>query len=74
MSWEMWPEVVLKHFIHQKNIFWGSKKSIWDPTSTPSDGPPHRFKSINLVQKQQKNNFKNINGLEENGQKQSKTL
>ena len=31
MSWEMWPEVVLKHFRHQKNIFWGSRMSIWSP-------------------------------------------
>ena len=22
MSWEMWPEVDLKHFRHQKNNFW----------------------------------------------------
>ena len=29
MPWEMWPEVDLKHFRHQKNIFWGSRKSIW---------------------------------------------
>ena len=31
MSWEMWPEVVLKRFRHQKNIFWASRKSIWGP-------------------------------------------
>ena len=31
MSWEMWPEADLKHFRHQRNIFWGSRKSIWDP-------------------------------------------
>ena len=31
MSWEMWPEADLKHFNDQKNIFWGSRKSIWGP-------------------------------------------
>ena len=29
MPWEMWSEADLKHFNHQKNIFWGSTKSIW---------------------------------------------
>ena len=29
MPWEMWPEVNLKYFINQKNIFWGSRKLIW---------------------------------------------
>ena len=33
LQWEMWPEVDLKHFKHQKNIFWGSRKSIWGPKS-----------------------------------------
>ena len=28
MSWEMWLEVDLKHFRQQKNICWGSRKSI----------------------------------------------
>ena len=31
MSWEMWPGVELKDFRHLKNMFWGSKKSIWGP-------------------------------------------
>ena len=31
MPWEMWPEVDLKHFRQHKNIFWGSRKSIWGP-------------------------------------------
>ena len=31
MPWEMLPEVDFKHFRHQKNIFWGSRKSIWAP-------------------------------------------
>ena len=31
LAWEMWSEVDLKHFRHQKNIFWGSRKSIWVP-------------------------------------------
>ena len=31
MSWEMWPTADLKHVNHQKNIFWGSRKSIWGP-------------------------------------------
>ena len=42
-------------------------------TSTPSDGPPLRFKTIILIQIT-KINLKNINGLKENGQKQSKSL
>ena len=29
----MCPEVDLKRFRHQKNIFWGSRKSIWCPKS-----------------------------------------
>ena len=28
MPCKMWPEVDLSH---QKNIFWGSRKSIWGP-------------------------------------------
>ena len=31
MQWEMWPEVDLKHFRRQKNIFWDSRESIWGP-------------------------------------------
>ena len=31
MSWEMWPEADLKHFRLEKNIFLGSRKSIWGP-------------------------------------------
>ena len=31
MSWEMRSEADLKHFRRQKNIFWGSRKSIWGP-------------------------------------------
>ena len=31
MSWKMWPEANLKHLMHQKNIIWGSRKSIWGP-------------------------------------------
>ena len=31
MSWEMWLEVDLNHFRHQKNVFWGSRKSIRGP-------------------------------------------
>ena len=27
----MWPERDLKHFRHQKNKFWGFRKSIWGP-------------------------------------------
>ena len=27
----MWPVKGLKHFSDQKNIFWGSRKSIWGP-------------------------------------------
>ena len=30
-SWEMWKEGDLKHFKPQKNIFFGSRKSIWGP-------------------------------------------
>ena len=30
MPWEMWPEVDLMHFTHQKKIV-GSSKSTWDP-------------------------------------------
>ena len=29
MSWEMWPKADLKHFRHQKTIFWCPRKSIW---------------------------------------------
>ena len=66
--------------------FWPSFRKIWCAvskkmsktlilrlTSTPSDGPPLRFKTINLIQIT-KINLKNINGLKENGQKQSKSL
>ena len=31
MSLEMLPDVDFRHFRHQKNIFWGSRKSIWGP-------------------------------------------
>ena len=31
MPWEMWPEVNLKHFSNQKNIFWGARKAIRGP-------------------------------------------
>ena len=31
MPWEMWPEVDLKDFRQHKNLFWGSRKSIWGP-------------------------------------------
>ena len=31
ISWEMWSEADLKYFRRQKNIFWGSRKSIWGP-------------------------------------------
>ena len=31
MSWEMWPDVVLKHFRLPKNTIWASRKSIWGP-------------------------------------------
>ena len=33
ISWEMWSEADLKHFILQKNTFLGSRKSIWGPKS-----------------------------------------
>ena len=29
MTWEIWPEMDLKHFRQQKNIFQGSRKSSW---------------------------------------------
>ena len=31
MPGEMWPKADLKHFRHQKNIFSGSRESIWGP-------------------------------------------
>ena len=31
MPWGMWPEKDLTYFSNQKNIFWGSRKSIWGP-------------------------------------------
>ena len=37
IPWEMWQEVDLKHFRHQKNIFRGSRKSIWGPKKANFD-------------------------------------
>ena len=37
MPWEMWLEADLKHFRYQKNIFWGSRKSIWGPKKANLD-------------------------------------
>ena len=57
----------------QKPLLCHHMQCIFYQTSTPSDGPPLRFKTIILIQIT-KINLKNINGLKENGQKQSKSL
>ena len=48
MSWEMWPKADLKHFKHQKNIFWGSRKSIWGPKRPISESFELNFAILGL--------------------------